>query len=178
MLKKSIFPFLAFLVLLAFLALGLNRNPGEIPSPFIGQAAPHFELAGLSPDQGSISPRSMLGQVWILNVWASWCVACRDEHPFLIELSSRETFAIIGLNYKDNKQDAIAWLDRFGNPYTGIAVDQTGDTGIDYGVYGVPETFVIDRNGIVRMKHIGALTRDDIEQKLIPLLSALDQQEG
>ena len=178
MLRKSIVPFLVFVILVGFLAAGLNRNPGKIPSPFINQPTPPFSLPGLFADDRSISPRDFMGRVWILNVWASWCVACRDEHPLLNELSSRHAVTIIGLNYKDKKDDAIAWINHYGNPYTGIAVDEFGNTGIDYGVYGVPETFVIDRNGIVRMKHIGPLTKLDIERELMPLVNSLAGQEG
>ena len=117
----------------------------------------------------------MVGKVWLFNVWASWCVACRDEHPLLINLSRQNIVDIVGLNYKDLGTDASNWLKKFGNPYSVIAVDEIGNVGIDYGVYGVPETFVIDKKGIVRMKHIGPLTIDDMENKILPLISSLQE---
>ena len=182
---KTIIPFAIFIAVVGFLAIGLNRDPGEVPSPFIGKPAPVFSLpiltdsmqvdSTLSATAITISNTDMIGKVWLFNVWASWCVACRDEHPLLINLSRQNIVDIVGLNYKDLGTDASNWLKKFGNPYSVIAVDEIGNVGIDYGVYGVPETFVIDKKGIVRMKHIGPLTIDDMENKILPLISSLQE---
>ena len=127
-----------------------------------------------APDQ-KISAQDLRGKVWILNVWASWCVACRIEHPLLVEFSRSGTVPIYGLNYKDKRDDAIGWLDKFGNPYTRSLSDTQGLVGIDYGVYGVPETFVIDRAGVIRYKQIGPVTPDVLQKKIIPLVRELDK---
>ncbi|WP_423906052.1 DsbE family thiol:disulfide interchange protein [Candidatus Spongiihabitans sp.] len=188
MFKKTLFPFTVFIVVVGFLAIGLNRNPGEVPSPFIGKPAPEFSLPTLITSEQSqmmstpykkdrLFKKDLLGKVWLFNVWASWCVACRDEHPLLVQLSHSGLADIVGLNYKDSVAEARKWLQQFGNPYTVIALDQTGDVGIDYGVYGVPETFVIDKQGIVRLKHIGPLTNDDVQNKIIPLVISLQEEK-
>ncbi len=182
MFKKSILPFIIFISIAGFLALGLNRNPGEIPSPHIGKPAPQFELPLLPTDDQSlvssttmptISKADMLGKVWLMNVWASWCVACRVEHPLLIQLAENKLVEIIGLNYKDTNDAAHQWLMDHGNPYSLVAVDAMGDVGIDYGVYGVPETFVIDQNGFVQLKHVGPLTPTDLKSTIVPLIMSL-----
>ena len=173
MFRKAIIPFVAFVAIMVFLAKGLSLNPGEVPSPFVDQAAPAFSLPELLAPGATVTEKSMLGKPWLLNVWASWCAACRDEHPLLNDLSARKIVDIVGLNYKDQRDDAIGWLNAFGNPYATIAVDLDGAVGIDYGVYGVPETFVIDASGVVRLKHIGPLTAEDIETKVLPLLAEL-----
>jgi len=172
-----------FIALVGFLAIGLNRDPGEVPSPFIGKPAPAFSLpilpeTTLFATQPEISNGDMAGKVWLFNVWASWCVACRDEHPLLIGLSRKNLVDIVGLNYKDTVADASQWLHRFGNPYSVIAVDESGNVGIDYGVYGVPETFIIDKKGLIRMKHIGPLTAQDMENKILPLISMLQGEKS
>lgn len=187
MFKKALLPFTAFIIIVGFLVIGLNLNPGEVPSPFIGKPAPEFSLPVLiTPDQSQTTPlfkknklseKDMLGKVWLFNVWASWCVACRDEHPLLIQLSNRNLVDIVGLNYKDKVQDARKWLQQFGNPYTLIALDEIGNVGIDYGVYGVPETFVIDKQGVIRLKHIGPLTNDDMQNKILPLVTSLQAEQ-
>ena len=170
---KFLIPLLLFVILIGFLAVGLNRDPHEVPSPLIGKAAPAFELPQLGDPKKTFSPESLKGQAWVLNVWASWCVACREEHPVLVELGKLQVAPIIGLDYKDKREDALAMLSRQGNPYTLSAFDANGRVGIDYGVYGVPETYVIDRTGIIRFKHIGPVTIDILNQKIIPLLSEL-----
>jgi cytochrome c biogenesis protein CcmG/thiol:disulfide interchange protein DsbE len=133
-------PLAAFLVLAVFLGIGLNLNPREVPSPLVGKPAPHFELPQLHRADLRFSETDMRGKVWMLNVWASWCAACRDEHPVLVELAKSGTIPIVGLNYKDKRDEGIAWLARFGDPYLLSAYDEQGRVGIDYGVYGVPET--------------------------------------
>lgn len=171
--KRFLWPLGIFLVLLVFLGIGLQRDPQEIPSPFIGKAAPVFTLTQLEAPQKNFSPRDMQGQVWLLNVWASWCTSCREEHPVLLAFSKKAGVPIVGLNYKDARNDGQQWLSRFGNPYQVSAFDSDGRVGIDYGVYGVPETFVIDQHGVVRLKHTGPITEEVIRSKLLPLIKAL-----
>ena len=170
---KFLIPLLLFVVLVIFLAIGLNRDPHEVPSPLINKPAPAFEIPQLSDPSKTFSPASMKGQVWILNVWASWCVACREEHPVLVELAKSQIAPVIGLDYKDKREDALAMLAKQGNPYLLSAFDVNGRVGIDYGVYGVPETYVIDRAGVIRFKHIGPLTIQLLNQKIFPLVSEL-----
>lgn len=173
--KRFLLPLGIFITLVLFLGIGLRLNPREIPSPFIGKAAPAFTLSQLhAPDQ-TISPQAMLGKVWLLNVWASWCVSCREEQPALMDLARQGVVPILGLDYKDEREDGMRWLEQFGNPYQLSAFDADGRVGIDYGVYGVPETFVIDKRGVVRMKHIGPLTPEVIAEKLLPLIKELNR---
>jgi len=171
--KRFLLPLGIFVGLLVFLGIGLRLNPREIPSPFIGKPAPSFKLAQLHEPDKTISPQDMAGQVWILNVWASWCVSCRAEHPYLMDFAKANVVPVIGLNYKDGRIDGIKWLQDFGNPYTMSAFDNDGRVGIDYGVYGVPETFVIDKQGVIRMKYTGPLTPEAITTKLMPLIKEL-----
>jgi cytochrome c biogenesis protein CcmG/thiol:disulfide interchange protein DsbE len=170
---KFLIPLILFVILVGFLAVGLNRDPQEIPSPLIGKQAPAFELPQLADPQKIFSPESMKGKPWILNVWASWCVACREEHPVLVELGKLQVAPIIGLDYTDKRDDAMAMLARQGNPYLLSAFDAKGRVGIDYGVYGVPETYVIDKAGVIRFKHIGPITMELLRKKIIPLLDEL-----
>jgi len=170
---KFLIPLILFVILVGFLAVGLNRDPQEIPSPLIGKQAPAFELPQLADPQKTFSPESLKGKPWILNVWASWCVACREEHPVLVELDKLQVAPIIGLDYKDKRDDAMAMLARQGNPYLLSAFDAKGRVGIDYGVYGVPETYVIDKTGVIRFKHIGPITMELLRKKIIPLLDEL-----
>jgi cytochrome c biogenesis protein CcmG/thiol:disulfide interchange protein DsbE len=170
---KFLIPLALFIVLVGFLAVGLNRDPHEVPSPLINKTAPAFEIAQLEEPNKTFSPASMKGQVWILNVWASWCVACREEHPVLVELAQSQVAPLVGLDYKDKREDALAMLSIQGNPYLLSAYDANGRVGIDYGVYGVPETYVIDRAGVIRFKHIGPITTQILNQKIYPLVSEL-----
>lgn len=163
-----------FVVLLGFLGVGLNLNPREVPSPLIGKPAPAFALPRLDDPTQTISRDDLLGKVWVLNVWASWCVACREEHPVFVEYAKRSPVPLYGLNYKDQRGDAINWLQRFGNPYTASLQDLKGLVGIDYGVYGVPETFVIDKQGVIRYKHIGPVTPQVLRERIEPLLKELN----
>jgi cytochrome c biogenesis protein CcmG/thiol:disulfide interchange protein DsbE len=172
---KFLIPLLLFIVLVGFLAVGLNRDPHEVPSPLINKSAPAFEVAQLAQANKTFSPASMKGQVWILNVWASWCVACREEHPVLVELAKSGQVPLIGLDYKDKREDALAMLERLGNPYVLSAFDANGRVGIDYGVYGVPETYVIDKAGIIRLKHIGPITPQVLNQEIYPLVAELQK---
>lgn len=166
-------PLAIFVVLAAFLFVGLSLNPRDVPSPLIGKAVPMFRLPLLSQPDQTFAPSQMQGEVWLLNVWASWCVACRIEHPLLVELAKKNTVPVIGLNYKDKRDAAAGWLAQFGNPYKLSVVDADGRVGIDYGVYGVPETFVIDKQGVIRFKQIGPITEDAWQTKLLPLVQQL-----
>ena len=171
---RYILPLLGFLILAGFLARGLNLDPREVPSPLIGKPSPTFALTRLDDPAVTIKRDDMLGKVWMLNVWASWCVACREEHPMLLEFSKLKLVPIYGLNYKDKRPDGQGWLTNFGNPYTASLFDQDGRVGIDFGVYGVPETFIIDKQGVIRMKHIGPLTPEVLRDKIEPMLSKLN----
>ena len=171
--KKYIVPLVLFVVLGLLLAYGLRLDPKKIPSPLIGKSLPAFSLATVADPARKVSRDDLLGRVYLLNVWASWCVACRQEHPLLNELTSRKAVPIIGLNYKDKREDALQWIGKLGNPYELSLSDQDGRLGIDLGVYGVPETFVIDKQGVIRYKQIGPLTPEDWEQKLAPLIKEI-----
>ena len=167
-------PLAIFVVLIAFLWIGLGRDPREVPSPLIGKPAPSFELPQIHGDK-PLSSAELKGKVYLLNVWASWCVSCRVEHPLLLQLAQAKIVPVYGLDYKDKPDDGRAWLAQNGDPYIASIVDQDGRVGIDYGVYGVPETFVIDRSGIVRYKQIGPLSVDALQQKILPLVRELQK---
>ena len=171
--KKYALPLIVFLVIAGFLAIGLRLDPREVPSPFIGKPAPPFTLPQLHRPDATISPADMKGQVWLLNVWASWCVSCRAEHEVVTRLAATGEVPIVGLNYKDERDAALGWLRRLGDPYKASAVDAQGDVGIDWGVYGVPETFVIDQQGVVRHKHIGPITDKSVSETILPLVRKL-----
>jgi cytochrome c biogenesis protein CcmG, thiol:disulfide interchange protein DsbE len=171
---KFLLPLLLFGALAVLLAIGLGRDPKEVPSPLIGKPAPAFSLTRLDDPQVVIKRDDLLGRVWMLNVWASWCVACRQEHPLLVDFARRKTVALFGLNYKDQRADGQRWLAQFGNPYDASLVDADGKVGIDFGVYGVPETFIIDKQGVVRFKHIGPITPEVLRERIEPLLKQLN----
>ena len=171
---KFLLPMGIFLVLVLFLGAGLHLDPKEVQSPLIGKPAPAFALKRLDDPTQTIRRDDLLGQVWMLNVWASWCVACREEHPLLVEFAKSKMLPIYGLNYKDKAAAGQKWLADFGNPYTASISDFDGRVGIDYGVYGVPETFIIDRQGVVRFKQIGPITPEVIRTKIEPLVRKLN----
>ena len=193
--NRFLWPLIGFVVLVALLAVGLNLNPRDVPSPLVGKPAPSFSLPRLHAPEQQFSPKEMLGKVWMLNVWASWCVSCRQEHPLLVELARRQTVPLVGLNYKEVRGDgaidmdkvapdsekgmvlqrAADWLAKHGDPYTLSVLDIDGRVGIDYGVYGVPETYVIDKTGIIRMKQTGPITPDVLSGKILPLLTELSK---
>jgi cytochrome c biogenesis protein CcmG/thiol:disulfide interchange protein DsbE len=168
-------PLLMFIVLVAFLAIGLGRDPHTVPSPLINKPAPDFRLAQLHDPTKTFTAEEMRGKVWLLNVWASWCVSCRDEHPLLVELAESKAVPIYGMNYKDRREDALAWLNDFGDPYLLSASDTDGRIGINYGVYGVPETYLIDREGVIRYKQIGPLTPEILETTILPMVKDLSK---
>jgi len=165
-----------FLALVALLGVGLTLNPREVPSPLVGKPAPNFQLPQLHEPGKRFSQKDMLGKVWLLNVWASWCVSCREEHPVLVEFAKSGVAPLYGLNYKDKRDDGLAWLKRFGNPYVLSAYDIEGRIGIEYGVYGVPETYVIDKKGVIRYKRIGPLTPEILKEKVVPLVAELNRR--
>ena len=173
--KRYLLPLLVFVLLAGFLAIGLKRDPREVPSPLINKPAPAFSLPQLDAPDQQVAAKDLLGQVWLLNVWASWCVACRQEHPLLVDLSRAGQVKLYGLNYKDKRDDALGWLQKFGNPYLKSMSDTEGLVGIDYGVYGVPETFVIDKQGVIRYKQIGPVTPEAIRDTLLPLVAQLEK---
>jgi cytochrome c biogenesis protein CcmG/thiol:disulfide interchange protein DsbE len=193
---RFLVPFGIFVALVVFFAIGLNHDPREIPSPLIDKPAPAFSLPQLSETSVPFAPESMRGKVWLLNVWATWCVACREEHSVLVELARSGQLPIIGLNYKEVRGDTSinnaeqlkpaealalgrdrirAWFAQHGNPYTFTALDLNGRVGIDYGVYGVPESYVIDKQGVIRLKHIGPLTPQVLQTKILPLVRELSK---
>ena len=172
---RLLIPLAVFVVLVVFLWVGLSLNPREVPSPLIGKPAPAFTLPQLHEPGAKLSTADMKGQVWLLNVWASWCVSCRVEHPLLVELAKANVVPLIGLNYKDRNELGKAWLAQNGDPYKLSIVDADGRVGIDWGVYGVPETFVIDKEGVIRYKQIGPITAEALQQKILPLIRELQK---
>lgn len=174
--NRRLIPLIVFIGLLVLLAVGLTLDPRQIPSPLVGKAAPSFRLPNLANPTATLGDSDLRGQVYLLNVWASWCVSCRQEHPRLVKLAKAGTVHIYGLNYKDQREDALRWLDRFGNPYLASASDLDGRVGIDYGVYGVPESYLIDKKGFIRHKYTGPLSDDDIQHHLLPLVQQLEKE--
>jgi cytochrome c biogenesis protein CcmG, thiol:disulfide interchange protein DsbE len=168
---RFLLPLAIFLALAVFLYVGLYRDPRDVPSPLIGKPAPSFKVPTLHDETKLLAREDFLGKPWILNVWASWCQPCREEHPLLVEWAKRSQVRIVGLHYKDTKQAGLRWLQQLGNPYAVTLFDGDGRLGLDFGVYGVPETFVIDPQGVIRFKHKGALTPQVMREKVEPLLA-------
>ncbi len=171
--KRALIPLALFAALLVFLAAGLRSDPRELPSALIDKPVPAFRLSTLSAGEPVQGSEALRGQVWVLNVWASWCTACRLEHPLLVDFARTGGVPVYGLNYKDAPEDARRWLANFGDPYQHSFSDRDGRVGMDLGVYGAPETFVIDAAGRVRFKHVGALTPEVLQQQIIPLVRRL-----
>ena len=169
----SLVPLLVFAGVIAILAFGLTLNPREIPSPLIGKPVREFALPPVKGRTLGLSSADLKGEVSLVNVFASWCVACKDEHPVFLQLQREQFVPIHGLNYKDRAEDAARWLDTLGDPYTRTGADPDGRVAIDWGVYGVPETFVIDRNGRIAYKHIGPVTPEFLDGKLRPFIISL-----
>jgi len=174
--KRFLLPLAIFALLVGFLAAGLTLNPREVPSPLVGKLAPAFQLPQLHEQDKVFSPAEMTGKVWLLNFWASWCGGCKDEHPVLMRMAQAGDVPIYGMDYKDRRDEALSWLRRHGNPYLLTAVDEAGRTGIDYGVYGVPETYVIDKQGLIRFKQIGPVDDEVVAKKIMPLVKELQAQ--
>ncbi len=175
---RYLIPLTVFALLVGLFIIGLQYDPRLVPSPLIGKPAPSFELPLLKDAESTISNRDLQGDVVMLNIWASWCVACRQEHPLLVDLARKSDFKIVGLNYKDTREDAMQWLAHLGDPYLLSVFDFDGRVGIDFGVYGVPETFVLDQAGIIRYKHIGPITQEVLDLKILPLIELLSQQDN
>jgi cytochrome c biogenesis protein CcmG/thiol:disulfide interchange protein DsbE len=173
---RFILPLVIFLVLAGFLYVGLGLDPHEVPSPLIDKPAPAFNLPQLQDPSKKFSAEEMKGKVWLLNVWASWCVSCKEEHPVLMSLAQQNIVPVYGLDYKDKKEDGEMTLRQAGNPYTLVAMDRDGRIGIDYGVYGVPETYVIDKQGIIRYKQIGPVNYQNLREKILPLVAELQRK--
>ena len=193
--NRFLWPLIGFAVLVVLLAVGLNLNPRDVPSPLVGKPAPLFSLARLDAPEQVFSPKDMLGKVWLLNVWSTWCVSCRQEHPVLVEMAKSTMVTLVGLNYKEVRGDGEldadkiapeaelklalqrtkAWLSKYGNPYKLSVLDLDGRVGIDYGVYGVPETYIIDKAGAIRMKHTGPISPDVFSGKILPLVAELSK---
>ena len=174
--KRFLLPLAIFVVMVGFLAVGLTLNPREVPSPLVGKAAPDFSLPQLHESDKLFSPKDLAGKVWLLNFWASWCNGCKEEHPVLMQIAKSGEVPIYGVDYKDTREEALTWLRRWGNPYPLVAVDEAGRVGINYGVYGVPETYVIDKAGKIRYKQIGPVDQDILEKKILPLVRELQNQ--
>jgi cytochrome c biogenesis protein CcmG/thiol:disulfide interchange protein DsbE len=173
---RFLVPIAAFAVLMLTFGWALNRDPSAIPSALIGQQVPQFALAAVKGRALGLSNSDLIGEVSLVNVFASWCVTCREEHPVFMQIRNENLVPIHGLNYKDRPDDAAKWLDTTGDPYTRTGVDLNGRVAIDWGVYGVPETFVITKDGHIAHKHIGAVTPKDLEETILPLIRRLRQQ--
>jgi len=175
---RYLFPLAAFVALMLTFgwALNSNRNPSEIPSALIGKPVPQFALPAVKGRALPLSSTDLGGVASLVNVFASWCVACREEHPVFMQIRAENLVPIHGLNYKDRPDDAAKWLDTMGDPYTRTGADLNGRVAIDWGVYGVPETFVITKDGHIAHKHIGAVTPKDLEETILPLIRRLRQQ--
>ena len=171
---RQLIPLFVFVVLITFFAIGLTKDPRVIPSPLIGQSVPLYQLKRLLRPENEISTDNFMGSDFVLNVWASWCAACLEEHHLLMKLSEVADIPIVGLNYKDSRNEALQWWTENGNPYLQTWFDPQGKFGIELGVYGVPETFFIDKNGIIRHKHIGPLDSQTISAAMEILKTTKD----
>jgi cytochrome c biogenesis protein CcmG/thiol:disulfide interchange protein DsbE len=171
--NRFVLPLAIFVLMVGLLGYGLRLDPKKVPSPLIDKPAPDFSLAMLEDPSRELSTADMEGQVWVLNVWASWCVSCRAEHEVITSLARQNLVTVVGLNYKDKSDDATRWLGKYGNPYAVSVIDRDGRVGIDWGVYGVPETFVIGADGRIKYKHIGPVTHESLQQKVLPVIREL-----
>ena len=170
---RFILPFVLFAILAGFLYVGLGLNPHEVPSPLVGKTAPPFTLPRLDEPSRQFSSDDMKGQVWLFNIWASWCTACKQEHHVLMNLARKKFVPIYGMDYKDKREDGMAVLRMNGDPYTLVVSDAEGRVGIEYGVYGVPETYLIDKQGVIKYKQIGAVTEKALNETILPLIKEL-----
>lgn len=170
--NRYLVPLVVFAVLIPVFVIGLTRDPRELPSPLIAEPAPEFTLPSLQDPERTVGSADYAGRMALVNVWATWCPGCRQEHPFLMELAEEGTIPIFGLNWRDNRPDALRWLQALGDPYMASAYDEDGRVGIDWGVYGAPETFLVDPDGIVIHKHIAPLTREVWQRDFLPRIEA------
>jgi cytochrome c biogenesis protein CcmG, thiol:disulfide interchange protein DsbE len=173
---RYILPLAIFLLLMLTFWRGLALDPGEVPSPLVGKPVPAFVMESLRDGESVVSDADLRGRVSLLNVWGTWCPGCHEEHHLLMRLAEEEGVSILGLNYRDDRQAALRWLSRVGDPYLRSGYDPQGRVALDWGVYGAPETFVVDHRGIIRHKHIGPLTEDIIERRLLPMLRRLEEE--
>ncbi len=169
---RFILPLVAFVVLVAIFGIGIKRAPEKsvLASVLIGKPAPEFELPSLTDPNKRVSSKTLLGKPYLFNVWATWCIECRHEHQTLLDIQRSGQVPIIGLNWKDDNSAALSWLGELGNPYSEVLVDQNGHTAIDWGVYGAPETFLVDAKGIVIYKQVGPMSPDVWEREFLPRL--------
>jgi len=174
--RAFLWPLFIFVGLAVILGIGLTLNPRELPSPLIDRPVPQFRLPAVLGRTLGLASEDLRGEVSVVNVFASWCTACRDEHPLWMEVARNRSVPLHGLNYKDQPADAAKWLDQLGDPYTRTGADIDGRVGIDWGVYGVPETFVVDKRGVIRRKIIGAVTREKLDRQLLPLVRRLQAE--
>jgi cytochrome c biogenesis protein CcmG/thiol:disulfide interchange protein DsbE len=175
--SRYLIPLVVFAVLIPVFVIGLGRNPSELPSPFIGKPAPEFSLPTLQDPAQSMGTESFAGQTVLVNVWATWCVGCRQEHGFLLSLSRSGEIPIYGINWRDTRAEALRWLQQLGNPYVANGDDRDGRVGIDWGVYGAPETFLVGADGTVLHKHLGPLDQVTWERDFVPLLNTTEAGE-
>jgi len=175
--SRYLIPLVAFAVLIPVFVVGLHKNPNELPSPFLGKPAPEFELPTLEDPSRTVSSADYAGKAILMNVWATWCVGCRQEHAFLLELARSGTIPIYSINWRDNPVDAVRWLEELGDPYVASGDDRNGRVGINWGVYGAPETFLIDADGIVVYKLLGPMNRAIWERDFVPLLTSTEASE-
>lgn len=170
--SRYLIPLIAFAILIPVFIIGLGRDPGELPSPFLGKPAPEFSLPTVSDPQKTVGSADFSGQAALVNVWATWCVGCRQEHGFLLSLSRSGAIPIYGINWQDDRTEALRWLQQLGNPYVASGDDRDGKVGIDWGVYGAPETFLVAADGTVLYKHLGPLTPAVWEREFVPRLES------
>lgn len=173
--SRFLIPLVIFALLIAVFVVGLGRDPSQLPSPLLDKPAPQFDLPSLLDPEQRVSTQDLKGDVALVNVWATWCVGCRQEHDFLLQLAKSDVLPIYGLNWRDNGPDARRWLQQLGDPYVATAYDQDGRVGIDWGVYGAPETFLIAADGTILYKQLGPLSWGLWEENFVPLLQAQEQ---
>lgn len=165
---RSLIPLAIFLGIALLLGVGLTLDADRVPSPLIDKPVPAFELPAVRDNGRTVQPADFEGRVWLLNVWGTWCAGCREEHDTLLKAAREHDLTIVGLNYKDDRDKAVAWLERLGDPYAVSAYDPDGKVGLDLGVYGAPETYIVDGDGIIRYKHIGPISDEDLRETILP----------
>lgn len=172
---RAFIPLAIFFVLVVLMAIGLTKDPKKVESPLIGKSIPSFKLNTVKDEKRFLTHKELMGKVSLVNVWGSWCPSCRQEHPVLVEYAKTSKTPIYGLNWKDKRADAIRWLNYFGDPYVLSFYDPDNKVGLDWGVYGAPETFIVDQKGIIRYKHTGPVTPGILKDRIIPLIQKLEK---
>ena len=176
--RSSLIPLVAFVALAGFLFVGLSLNPRDLPSPLIGKTIPQFQLPQLKNEQSTFSNADLAGKVVLVNAWASWCITCRQEHELLLHMANKEIIPIFGINYKDNHSDAMKYLQQFGDPYVMNGHDLNGRVGIEWGIIATPESFIVDKRGVIRYKANGAITPEAWKNTIEPLIAQLNKEPG